>query len=96
MRETGVGIVGCSVLIEASFTDLPFRKLYVEATKEAFAQYQRATRELVAVEANLTNHQWGGSSFVDVIVGAITRQSWMDSAFRRRLASSGRLPHVTV
>jgi RimJ/RimL family protein N-acetyltransferase len=78
IRGTGVGLLAFGRLLDATFGEGAFRKIYFEATKTAIDQYWRVAGEVFEVEGRLRQHQWTGKDYEDVLVCGLMRHEWVE------------------
>lgn len=76
VRRSGLGMVAIGQLIDHTFAQGAFRKVYFEATRSALEQYWSVADKIFEVEGILRSHQWNGLSYEDVVVCGLFRDDW--------------------
>lgn len=78
----GAGMEGLVLLIDHLFAEFDLRKVYAEALEPNAATFSSGLGRVAKVEGRLTEHEFMGGRYHDMLVIAITRERWEAHATR--------------
>jgi RimJ/RimL family protein N-acetyltransferase len=80
----GSGLMAEAVLLgfNYAFTTWPFRKIYMEATETSYGFFRSGLKRFFSEEGRLRDHTFWDGRYIDVMVLAVYRDTWVEQAER--------------
>jgi RimJ/RimL family protein N-acetyltransferase len=80
----GSGLIAEGALLgyNYGFTTWPFRKIYMEATEDSYAAFRSGLGRYFREEGRLRQHAFWNGRYVDVLILAVYRQTWVEHQSR--------------
>lgn len=81
-QRSGIVVEATALLVNYLFRNWELRKVYAEVLEVNYTQFEMGSRTIFDVEGRLTEHEYVGGDYQDLLVLAVTREKWKEVGHR--------------